>query len=362
MPEDQALKTEPATPKRREEARKRGEVAQSREVQSVAVLGAALLGLGSFLGVGLLTGLAEQAQATWNGAYQMPETVADFQAAVLRAAGSAAAGLVPLLLLFAFIGAGAQILQTGPLLATEALNFRGSRMNPLKGLKRMVSLDRLFELGKSLLKVGVVGGVGYTVVAGDIPSITGLAGVGLGDSLAYTGLMIRRLAAGILAALAAMAVADLFYQRWRWEQKLRMSKREVRDELKQREGDPLLRSRFRAKHRELSRSRMIAAVAEADLVVTNPTHYAAALRYDRMAMAAPQLLAKGRNHVALRIRQAAVEHRVPIVEDAPLARLLHRTTEVGHEIPQNLFQAVAEVLAFVYRLDPRRGTTWGASS
>ena len=179
------------------------------------------------------------------------------------------------------------------------------------------------------------------------------------------GASIQKPRANIIACglfLAVMAVADLFYQRWRWEQKLRMSKREVRDEFKQREGDPLVRSRFRAKHRELTRSRMIAAVADADVVVTNPTHYAVALQYDRMAMAAPQVVAKGRNHVALRIREAAVEHRVPIVEDAPLARLLHRTGEVGQEIPQNLFQAVAEVQAYVYRLDPRRGATWGATS
>jgi flagellar biosynthetic protein FlhB len=225
----------------------------------------------------------------------------------------------------------------------------------------MFSVDRIYDLAKSLLKVVVVGGVGYAVIAAELPVVVGLAGAGIGDALATTGTLALRLGAGILAALAAMAVVDLFYQRYRWEQKLRMSKREVRDELKQREGDPLVRSRFRAKHRELTRSRMIADVAEADVVVTNPTHYAAALRYDRMEMGAPRVVAKGRNKVALRIRQAAIEHRIPIVEDAPLARLLHRTTEVGHEIPENLFQAVAEVLAFVYRLDPRRGISWGTS-
>lgn len=361
MPEDQAQKTEPATPKRREEARKRGEVAQSREVQSVAVLGAAMLGIGSFLGVGLVARLAQQAQLAWSGTPHPPGSLADFHAAILQAAAAAGAGLVPLLLLFAAIGAGSQVLQTGPLLANEALRFRGSRLSPAKGLRRMLSIDRVYDLGKSLLKVAVVAGVGYAVIAAELPAVIGLAGAGIGDALAATGTLARRLAAGILAALAAMAVVDLFYQRYRWEQRMRMSKREVRDELKQREGDPLVRSRFRAKHRELSRSRMIAAVAEADVVVTNPTHYAAALRYDRLEMGAPRVLAKGRNQVALRIRQAAEEHRVPIVEDPPLARLLHRTTEVGREIPENLFQAVAEVLAYVYRLDPRRGISWGAS-
>lgn len=363
MPEeDQAQKTEPATPKRREEARKRGEVAQSREVQSVAVLGAAMLGIGSFLGVGLIVRLAQQAQVAWSGIQNPPGSLGEFHAAILQAAAAAGTGLVPLLLLFAFIGAGAQVLQTGPLLATEALQFRGSRLSPAKGLRRLFSIDRVYDLAKSLLKVAVVAGVGYVVIATELPAVVGLAGAGIGDSLTATGTLGRRLAFGILAALAAMAVVDLFYQRYRYEKKLRMTKREVRDELKQREGDPLVRGRFRAKHRELSRSRMIAAVAEADVVVTNPTHYAAALRYDRLEMGAPRVVAKGRNQVALRIRQAAEKHRVPIIEDAPLARLLHRTTEVGREIPENLFQAVAEVLAFVYRLDPQRGISWGASS
>jgi flagellar biosynthetic protein FlhB len=361
VPEDQAQKTEPATPRRREEARRRGEVAQSREVQSVAVLGAAMLGLGSFLGSDLAVRLAEHAQAAWSGALQAPGSLMGFHAAFLQAA-AAAAGLVPFLLLLAFAGAGSQILQTGPLLATEALRFRGSRLSPARGLRRMFSADRIYELGKSLLKVAVVGGVGYAVIASELQLVTSLAGAGLGDSLAATGRLARRLATGILAALAAMAAVDLFYQRWRWEQRMRMSKREVRDELRQREGDPLVRSRFRAKHRQLSRLRMIAAVAEADVVVANPTRYAAALRYDRTAMAAPRVVAKGRNQVALRIRQAAVDNRVPIVEDPPLARLLYQSTAVGHEIPQNLFKAVAEVLAFVFRLDPTRGSAWGAYS
>ena len=133
------------------------------------------------------------------------------------------------------------------------------------------------------------------------------------------------------------------------------ARREVRDELKQIEGDPRLRSRFRARQQELSRTRMIAAVAEADVVVTNPTHFAVALRYDRSSMVAPRVLAKGKDHVAARIREAAMRAGVAVMEDAPLARLLHRTCEVGREIPQNLFKAVAELLALVYRLDHQRG-------
>jgi flagellar biosynthetic protein FlhB len=141
-----------------------------------------------------------------------------------------------------------------------------------------------------------------------------------------------------------------------------MTKQEVKQEMRQQEGDPLVRSRHRARHRELSRSRMIAAVAAADVVITNPTHYAVALRYDPVAAGAPEVLAKGRDLVAQRIREAALAHDVPIVEDAPLARLLHKSCEVGRQIPENLFQAVAEVLAYVYRLDPSRARRWRATA
>ena len=168
------------------------------------------------------------------------------------------------------------------------------------------------------------------------------------------GRCLLRVMAAVLGVLAAIAVIDVLFQRYNFEKQIRMSKREVRDELKQVEGDPMLRSRFRARQQELSRARMIAAVATADVVVTNPTHYAVALRYDRDAMAAPTLLAKGKDRVAARIREAAASAGVPLVEDPPLARLLHRTSEVGAEIPKNLFKAVAEVLAVVYPLDRSR--------
>ncbi len=362
MPEEEAERTEPATPKRRQDARNKGEVAQSREIQHVVILGVALLALGSFLGGGVVTALAEVARSSWGAVAAPPETLADYRSVLIGYVRYPALAVLPLFLLLAATGALAQVLQTGPLLSAQALAFKPNRMSPLQGVKRFVSPDRLFDLAKAILKITIVGAVGWAVIGGEIDRVIGLADVDIGPGLATLGMLVRRLAIAILAVLAVMAVGDLLYQRWRYEKRLRMSKREVREEAKQREGNPHVRSRFRQMQRELSRSRMISAVADADVVVTNPTHYAVALRYQQDEMRAPEVVAKGRGHVAARIREAARDADVPVVENPPLARMLHQTTEVGHAVPENLFQAVAEVLAYVYRLDPRRASAWGAAS
>ena len=169
------------------------------------------------------------------------------------------------------------------------------------------------------------------------------------------------IATWILAALALMAMIDLIYQRWRYEERLKMTRKEVRDEHKEQEGDPGTRRRYRTRQLELSQSRMISAVAEATVVITNPTHFAVALVYRRLEMDSPKVVAKGKSHVAARIRAMAEKHGVPIVENPTLARILYRTCKIGREVPENLFQAVAEVLAYIYRLDPRRAAPWGAT-
>jgi flagellar biosynthetic protein FlhB len=360
--EEEAEKTETATPKRREEARRKGEVAQSREIQHVVILSAAVMAFGSSLGIGVLTALAEVARSAWTAIAAPPETLADYRMLLLSHASRPAFAVLPIMLLFAAVGTASQVFQTGPLLSSEALAFKANRMSPLQGAKRMLSPDRLFDLVKAIIKVSIVGIVGWWVIGGEMDQVVGLADTGIGPGLGTIGLLSRQLAIAVLAVLAVMAAGDLFYQRWRYEKRLRMSKREVREEAKQREGNPHVRSRFRQMQRDLSRSRMITAVADADVVITNPTHFAVALRYEREKMGAPEVVAKGRGHVAKRIREAAKDADVPIVENPPLARMLHQTTEVGSPVPDNLFQAVAEVLAYIYRLDPRRAMSWGANS
>jgi len=361
LAEDQADKTESATPKRREDARKKGEVAQSREIQSVVILAAALMIATSFLGLRLVQSFTEVAQASWGAAAAPPASLGGYQVWLWKVGGVAGAALVPLLLVLAAAGALSQLLQTGPLLSFEAMEWKGERLNPFSGLKRLVNGDRLFDLVKSLFKIAVVGLLVWYVLHDRIAVLIGLSGASLGDSLLVLGQSARSLAISILVALGAMAVLDLIYQRYSWEKKHRMSKREVRDELKDRESNPQMRARFRQMQRDLSRSRMISAVADADVVVTNPTHFAVALKYERGEMAAPEVIAKGRNHVAQRIKEVARENGVPLVENPPLARVLHKTTEVGRPVPADLFQAVAEVLAYVYRLDPRKGRAWGGA-
>jgi len=356
--DDGFQRTEPATPHRREQARREGQVAQSREVQSVALLIAALLGLSSGVGLALRDASFQIAREAWTLAGRPPESIADGHALLIRHGGVAALALLPMLGLLALAGVAASLAQTGPFFSLAVVRFRATRLDPLAGLRRLASVERLFELAKSLAKVGFLVGIAWWVVQGKVPGLVDLMRLPVAASTDATVREAARLAAALLVALAPLAALDYAWQRHRHEKRLRMTKQEVREEARQREGDPQLRARSRARHRELSRSRMIAAVARADVVVTNPTHFAVALRYDVACAAAPEVLAKGRDRVAARIREEAVRHGVPIVEDAPLARLLHRTCEIGRQIPENLFQAVAEVLAYVYRLDPARARRW----
>jgi flagellar biosynthetic protein FlhB len=353
---EKAEKTEPATPKRREDARRKGQVAQSRELQSVVLLAVAVLLLGSGLGEHLATSIAWLTEVAWSS--RTPTTIGDFHALILTNFQIAGAAILPLIALTTLAGAATAVVQIGPLFSPEALKPRGDRLSLVQGFKRMADPDRLFDLGKALFKVTVVGLIGYWLVGGALPRLVGLYGAPLESGLRELGGLAREMTLYTLAFLAAMAAIDLVYQRWRHEHRLRMSKKEVRDELKDREGNPQVRSRARALQRELTRSRMIEAVADASVVVTNPTHFAVALQYSP-DLAAPKILAKGRNHVAKRIREVASANRIPIVENKPLAQLLHRTGQIGKEVPEALFQAVAEVLAYVYRLDPRRAHAWG---
>ncbi len=362
MAEDKAQKTEPATPKRREDARRKGQVAQSRELQSVAVLAAALLALASPLGSAIVDALLRTMSGSFTAAMQPPSSLGDFHAAFVTPLATLGMAMLPVLLAILVFGAGTQIVQTGPLWSPGALQPKLERISLVAGFKRFVSIERIFELGKALLKVAAVAALGVYVLGDDVAAVIGLGGSDVGSGLDLTFDLAVQLGGSILVLLALLAIIDVAFQRWRYEERLKMSRQEVRDELRQREGDPALRGRARALHRDLSRSRMIAAVADAHVVITNPTHYAVALRYDRVSMRAPECVAKGRGHVAARIRAAAKEHDVPIVENPPVARLLHKTCEVGRAIPENLFEAVAEILAFVFRLDPRRARSFGVSS
>jgi len=362
MAESGAERTEPATPRRLEEARRRGQVALSRDVGALLGLATALALLLGTPGAALLHGLAAQAQAAWSGQLVRPGTLGDFHALGLAHGLATARGLAPVLAALMGGAALAALVQVGPLFATQALALRWDRLNPVSGLRRLASPERLFDLAKALVKLVVLLAVARVVLLPRLGEVLVLAGadpVALGDVVQR---LAWALALPVLAALAAIAVLDVAWTRYRHQQRLRMTRQEVREEAIQREGNPHVRARMRQMARELTRQRLLAEVGRADVVVRNPTHFAVALGYDRSRMAAPTVLAKGRGRMALRILEIAREREVPIVEDPPLARLLYRTVKVGAEIPVALYEAIAEVLAFVYRLDRRRAASWGVAA
>ncbi len=355
-------RTEAPTAKRRSDARSEGEVAQSRDLASVALLAATIALLGSSLAASVAESVSGQMHDLLAGQEIRPESLADFHALLLHHGGLTVRVLAPFVGALAVLGILVHQLQTGPLYASKATEFKASRLDPLKGMKRFASLNSVVELAKSVVKIVVTGWFAWSFVEGRIAALLQLPDASVPTSFAFAIDLVQELAKRLLAVLALFALLDVVWVRFRHEKNLRMTKQEVREEMLQREGSPQIRARRRQKQLELSQLRMIANVARADVVITNPTHYAVALRYDRRTMRAPTVVAKGRNHLAQRIREAAKRHDVPIIENRPLARLLYKTARVDREIPDALFQAVAEVLAMVARLAPHRALAWRAAS
>ncbi len=359
---DDAEKTEAATPKKKSDAREKGQVAQSRDVSTVLLLASGVAALSSPLGARLGRMLYEAAQVAWGGLLVRPDTVADYHALLLHHGHLIAVALAPFALIFVVVGIASNVVQVGWMLSAEALAVKFEKMNPASGLKRMFSLDRLYELGKALIRLGIVIWILWWLIGPALPDVFILMGANLVETGRTGGLLLRRTMWTILAVFAVFAAVDFVWQQWQHEKRLRMTKQEVRDETKQREGDPKVKSRIRQIQREAAQQRMFEAVADADVVVVNPTHYAVALQYKAQEQSSPMVLAKGRNYVALRIRERAESLGIPIVENPPIAQLLYKTAKIGREIPEDLYQAVAEVLAYVYKLDPRQGARWRAAS
>jgi len=345
-------RTEEATPKRREDARREGQVARSPELGSGAVLGSALL-------VFLVAGpwMREQMSSYLGQRLQAPATLlvdVDSAPQLLRE-GAALVLLVlaPLLLAVAAAGLLANLGQVGLLFTGKPVTPSWSRLNPVKGLAQLFSLRSLAELGKSLLKVTLVGLAVWLVLGPEVPRLGQLAFLPLTGVLPMLAAVVLRLGIWVLVMLLALAALDVVFQRWDLARRLRMTVQEIREEFKQTEGDPLLKRRQRGIQLETAYNRMIRELPRADVVVTNPVHLAVALQYQPGSMRAPRVLAKGRRLVAERIKEIAREHGIPVVENVPLARALFKSCAVGDEIPGELYRAVAELLAFVFRLKRR---------
>jgi flagellar biosynthetic protein FlhB len=351
MPQsDGQERTEKATAKRRQEARRKGQVAQSRELPSVLILMTAM-SFFYFGGSWMFWNMSE----VLGGIYQQLDTlridavtdVSAFSGALFKKVFHI---LIPFFVAVLIAGLAANIGQVGFEMHGESMRPKLGKFNPISGLKKLVSLRALVELIKSLFKILIVGSIAVAVIKKEMIKFPALMQQEVSDILAFIGKVAFEIFFYVCLVLIILAVLDYIYQRWQFEENLKMTKQEVKDERKQVEGDPQVKRQIRKAQLEMAARRMMAAVPEADVVITNPVHLAVALKFDAVQMMAPTVIAKGAGPVAERIKEIARQNEVPIVEDKPLAQALHKMVEIGEFIPAELYRAVAEVLAYVYRL------------
>jgi len=344
-------KTEEPTGKRRSEARSEGRVAKSMEIGNVAVLLSGLASIyifGTYL-FGRLEYFIHDAFQIWaNPAF----TDADFLAFAKRYIEDYIITLLPIFLLIMMVTFIVQTIQVGGVKITwKALQPKLSKFNPITGIKNlMFSVRSLVELSKSVAKLVLVGWIAYVIISGEMPYLINLGDMEVKAIFLYILSVMFRIFLWTSMLMILIAIIDYSYQLYDHEKNLKMTKQEVKDENKQSEGDPQVKSRIKGLQREMAMRRMMEDVPKADVVVTNPVHLAIALQYENMSMGAPTVLAKGAGLVAENIKKKAKEHEIPIVENKDLARNLYSLVEIGSEIPTTLYQAVAEVLAYVYRL------------
>lgn len=346
-------KTEEPTPKRREDARQKGQVTKSKNVTLAATLLAATLVL-YFVGWQLLVRLGRLFIGFFSLAGIREELAhGDVVALSINSGLLLLPVFIPLFAGVTLIAIGAGFLQTSFLWTLEPLTPDLKRLDPLAGLRRMFSPEAAARLVESLLSVLSLGAVGFFFLYSDIAGISSLISLGVRGMIVYVskeGILLLALGVMVMVALATL---DYFFQRSRTEKKLRMSRQELKEELRQQEGDPLIRTRLRSLRQKMARQRMMADVAKADVIIVNPQELAVALRYQIDGMAAPQVVGKGAGFIAHKIREVARQNGIPLVENRPLARLLYQLVDVGQQIPDSLYRAVAEVLAYVYRLRRR---------
>ncbi|HEX7650124.1 MAG TPA: flagellar biosynthesis protein FlhB [Noviherbaspirillum sp.] len=350
MAEDSDLeRTEPASPRRLEQAREEGDVPRSRELATCTILLASGVGLW-FLGERMARQLNHLLAS---GLAFDRERAFDFNLLW----GHLSSNLLDVLIAFAplagllmLVALGSPLLIGGWLFSAKALQPNFGRLNPMSGIGNMFSTRSGVELLKAIAKSVLIGVVSWIVVSRQIDSMLMLAVEPLKDGMSHMTHMLLTSFIAIVSALVVIALVDAPYQMWQYANKLKMTREELRQEAKEQDGDPQVKARIRQMQREMARRRMMAEVPTADVVVTNPTHYAVALKYTEGKMGAPKVVAKGSDQVAAKIREIAAENNVPLLEAPPLARALHKHTEIGDQIPEALYTAVAEVLAYVFQL------------
>ncbi len=342
-------RTEQPTAKRLQDAKRKGQVARSRELNTMAVTLAGAIFLtaaGGHLGEGMSNLMSRGFRLTRAEIFEpvamLQHLVAAMQDALLT--------LLPLFLVTIVAAVLASVVLGGISFSAEALAPKLSKLNPIKGLKRVFSLKGLLELLKALAKFFLIGGVTALLVWQFLDDFLGLSELAIGQALVRTGELVGLSVVVLASTLILIALVDVPFQLWDHKRQLKMTRQEVRDELKETDGRPELKGRIRSLQRELAQRRMMEEVPKADVIVTNPTHYAVALRYDQTRMTAPRVVAKGTELVAVNIRRVGTEAQVPVVESPLLARALYFNTEIGEYIPAGLYLAVAKLLAYVFKL------------
>lgn len=346
---DKSQKTEEPTQKKLDDSRKKGEIANSREVSHwFMILAATII-------VALMApSLSTDVKLVLQKFLAMPHAIPVERGNVATIIGDAAAeiGFIMIIPVVLFIAAafGSAIVQGGLVVAVERITPKMDRASPLAGMKRLFSFKSVAEFIKGVLKITIVGAVATMLVLPYFEGLEQLVKMEMTGAAAVLHSLVSRLLVGVLAIVTVIAVIDFLYQRFEHMKQMRMSHQEIKDEFKQTEGDPMVKARLRQIRQERARQRMTAAVPEASVVITNPTHYAVALKYELDEMDAPVLLAKGQDFLALKIREIAKEHDIPVIENPPIARALYAGVEVDQEIPPEHFKAVAEIIGYVFKL------------
>jgi flagellar biosynthetic protein FlhB len=345
-------KTLPASPRKRQKARERGSVARSQDLTAAILLLVALAAI-RYCGPWTSESITQAARHYFGEFYKITVTTGNVREVAFDVVWRLGVALLPLMGVMLVAGVIVNLAQVGLLFSTQAIAFKFDRLNPLMGLSRFFSIRMAAELLKSLLKMVLAGWIVYTALDDRWQQVLMLMHMPPAQAVGALWTLIAAVWWRIALAMLVLGILDYGFQKWQYEKDLMMTQKEAREEAKEMDGDPRIKQRIRQIQRQMAMQRMMKDVPTADVIITNPTHYAVALKYDPNTMAAPILVAKGARIIAQRIRHIAVENNVPIVERPELARALHKAVEIGRPVPENLFRAVAEVLAFVYRIDRR---------
>lgn len=345
-------KTEEPTQQRRDDFRKRGQVAQTKEFASALFLFSALL-VFSMAGDFFLKQLSDVFTLSFSDYLIRAVRDGDWMVAAKFAIGKVFLITGPIFGFLWIISFASGALQIGFLYNEEALQFKPERLNPVEGFKKIFSLRSVVEGVKAVLKVMAVGGIAYVILKDEIVVLPQLVNFSIEQMFGYVGDVIFKLIAAVGFFVLVISGLDFLFQKFDLEKKMMMSRQEIKEEMKSREGDPLIKARIKKVQREMANKRMMEDVQKADVIVTNPTHISVALKYDE-TMVSPTIVAMGADHMAFKIREVAKEYNIPLVENKPLARAMYKTLKIGQQIPRELYTAVAEVLSYVYKLKRRR--------